>query len=167
MNAKINSQLMALLSATVDLRLSSHMIHLNTVGSTSYQNHLLTQRVYEHLDGAVDDIGEHIRTLGLFIPDSPKALISGSFLKPIGDYTDASNAMSALADSLAQIRDKWNQLSTDATNAEDQLTADFAAGEGREIAKLAYLVSSTVGKSSASVMYSDSAFKLVAEKKVK
>lgn len=139
---QLEDDLLELLAATVDLRLGAHMIHLNIQGSNAYQNHLLTERIYEALDGAVDEVGEHIRSMEIEVPGSTKDLLTLSFLPPLDDAADPDSALPALAAASELMRDRWNTVANEA--GEDQLTIDLAASQARLHAKNAYLLNSVI-----------------------
>ena len=143
---QLEQELVALLASTADLRLGTHMIHFNIKGVTAYQNHLLAERIYESLNEAVDEVGEHIRSMGVDVPNSTRDLIEYSILPPLTDASDPDVALPELAAACETLRDAWNEVGNEADDLGDQLTVDLAGGQARLHAKNAYFVNSIIQK---------------------
>ena len=64
----IAKQLEILLADSYALMAQTHLAHWNVEGSDFFQLHTAFQAQYEELFTAVDDIAEHLRTLGAYAP---------------------------------------------------------------------------------------------------
>lgn len=56
----------------------THGFHWNVTGEDFYEYHVLFERIYEEVYGAVDDFGEHLRAEDMVAPESIFELADGS-----------------------------------------------------------------------------------------
>lgn len=62
------------LADTVAFGMKVHQYHWNVEGDDFFSHHKLFERIYEEVEGAVDDFGEQIRTLDSYAPLSPRRI---------------------------------------------------------------------------------------------
>jgi starvation-inducible DNA-binding protein len=71
--AAVSGALSKLLADTYLLYLKTQNVHWNIHGSEFYALHIMTEKQYEEMAGAVDEIAERIRALGFFVEGTTKA----------------------------------------------------------------------------------------------
>lgn len=76
----LSSQLKVLLGSTFAYYWKAHAFHMNVEGADFYQYHKLLQDVYEAVYETVDTIGEYIRTLDTYSPQSIARLLELSII---------------------------------------------------------------------------------------
>ncbi len=100
-------QIKVVLADTVTFGMKAQQYHWNVEGDDFPQHHLFFQKLYEEVNGAVDLIGEQIRTLDAYAPLSPARIAE---LTSINDtdpappvmnmymnlYNDNNNVLSSL-----------------------------------------------------------------------
>ena len=74
MNTKDNDRLLSCFKLLRNLELLSQQAHWNTKGDIFYQLHLMFDRIYNLLHDFVDRNAENIRSLLVYVPNSPKFL---------------------------------------------------------------------------------------------
>jgi len=67
-------QLKIILANTVAFGMKAQQYHWNIEGKDFPQHHLFFQKLYEEVNGAVDILGEQIRTLDAYAPLSPSRI---------------------------------------------------------------------------------------------
>jgi starvation-inducible DNA-binding protein len=117
---------------TVAFRLKTQQYHWNVEGPDFYEYHLLFQRIYEEVYGAIDTFGEQIRTLDAYAPLSARRIVE---LTNIADtevalnplemvrvlYTDNNTVLNTLFDTYKNA-EKFNELGL-SNFLQDRLTA--------------------------------------------
>ncbi len=117
---------------TVAFRLKTQQYHWNVEGPDFYEYHLLFQRIYEEVDGAIDIFGEQVRTLDAYAPLSPKRIaelttIQESDVAPRALamvknlYNDNNIVISSVMDTY-KLAEKFNELGL-SNFLQDRLTA--------------------------------------------
>jgi starvation-inducible DNA-binding protein len=125
-------QLKVALADTVAFRLKVQQFHWNVEGPDFYEYHLLFQRIYEEVDGAVDAYGEQIRTLDAYAPLSPRRISeltniaeSEVTMKPLEMvrvlYSDNSIVLNSVLDTYKNA-ERFNELGL-SNFLQDRLTA--------------------------------------------
>jgi DNA-binding ferritin-like protein len=143
---EVVAQLRTLFATVADLRITTHLAHLDVLGPTAYQLHLLFERIYKALDDEIDTLGEHIRAMGVPVPASTAALVEQSELPPAQDLTTPDAALAYLAMGSGVLRDGFNALAIAADATGDQLTVDLAGTLGRQHARDLYLIDAVRGQ---------------------
>lgn len=85
-------QLKVVLADTVAFGMKTHFYHWNVEGEDFFQYHGLFQRIYEEVEGAVDAIGEEIRTFDVTAPLGPRRIAE---LTTIEEAVAASSPINA------------------------------------------------------------------------
>lgn len=123
---EIARALAKLLADTYTLYIKTHGFHWNVVGRDFYSLHKLFEEQYGELAGAVDEIAERIRALGVKAPGSYREL---GALTTIVEETGSPNASEMLgqlvADNGVVVRSAY-AVATLAAAHEDIATADLA-----------------------------------------
>jgi starvation-inducible DNA-binding protein len=120
------------LADSVAFRLKTQQFHWNVEGPDFYEYHLLFQRIYEEVDGAIDTFGEQIRTLDGYAPLSPKRISELSnikesevTMKPLEMvrvlYYDNNMVLNTILDTY-RIAERFNELGL-SNFLQDRLTA--------------------------------------------
>lgn len=84
------------LGETFAFSMEARFFHWNVTGPTFSQLHELFSDIYEDVDGAIDGLAEHIRTLGDDAPHSLAEIVNGAEIVTGGDY-DADGMVAKLA----------------------------------------------------------------------
>jgi starvation-inducible DNA-binding protein len=77
--------------------LKAHNFHWNTEGPLFYQHHLLFERIYDEVYGAIDPFAEHLRALQIYAPAS---LQKFSMLTTVNDENEVPDFHSMLSELL-------------------------------------------------------------------
>lgn len=122
----------------------AHVAHVNIQGRNFYSDHKLLGKIYEHLQGNIDQLAELIRTVGEFMPtDLQSVLVDAT----IGDDPVAGRAQDMLemvrTDLLALI-DQYRQLDETADEDELEEITDFAQAEIRALNQFVWFLDSTL-----------------------
>lgn len=88
--------LKAALAESFMFYMQAHFFHWNVEGPTFPQLHKLFGDIYEDMDGAMDGLAEHIRTLGEYTPVSVAELMAGAAIVADGK-PDADGMVAKLA----------------------------------------------------------------------
>lgn len=137
--------LVQLLRDTSYLLNQTYIVHWNIMGDKFYSIHKLTQEIYEEMQGGLDVIAEHIRSLDISTPMSVEDL-NNSVMAPIPENCfDQDGMISALARNQNALAESFNQLAEEAEAMKDQLTLDLAIERGRAHKKFQWLLKSNLG----------------------
>jgi hypothetical protein len=94
-NSRSYGQLSVLLANLRALSILHHQHHWVTSGQTSYEDHLLYQRLYEAIDGEVDSVGE--RCVGLGSADNVNLILQmKTMFAFIKEYSSGATVMPGL-----------------------------------------------------------------------
>lgn len=132
MMEELIQKLKVAMADTVAFRLKTQQYHWNVEGPDFYEYHLLFQRIYEEVDGAIDIFGEQVRTLDAYAPLSPKRIaelttIQESDVAPRALamvknlYNDNNIVISSVMDTY-KLAEKFNELGL-SNFLQDRLTA--------------------------------------------
>ena len=117
------------LANTFLMYFKAHSYHWNIEGRNFAQDHAFFGDLYGTLHSNVDTIAEQIRAIGIYAPKSLMELYNSKTImeddtKPVSFEAMIMNLLSANS----QVISSLNTLFTDATAANNQGLADFAAG---------------------------------------
>lgn len=117
------------LANTFVMYFKAHSYHWNIEGRNFSQDHAFFGDLYGTLHGNVDAIAEQIRAINVYAPKSLMELYS---YKTIIEDDSKPNTFQGMIVNLlvanSEIISSLNKLFTDASNANNQGLADFAAG---------------------------------------
>jgi starvation-inducible DNA-binding protein len=122
----------------------SHVAHVNTVGRNFYSDHKLLGKIYEHLQGNIDQLAELLRTLGEFMPVSVMAVVDQATI-PDSDVMGTADDMLVLVRSdIMTLDEQYQELVRRATDESIDEIADFAQSEIRTLRKFVWMLDSTL-----------------------
>jgi len=137
--------LVQLLRDTSYLLNQTYIVHWNIMGGKFYSIHKLTQEIYEEMQGGLDTIAEHLRSLDISTPMSVEDL-NNSVMQPIPDSCfDQDGMIRALAVNNNSLAESFHLLAEEAEAMQDQFTLDLAVERGRAHKKFQWLLKSTLG----------------------
>lgn len=113
-------QMKVVLADTVAFYQKTHQFHWNVEGSDFYMYHLLFERIYTEVYGAVDGIGEQIRAIQGYAPYGPQRISQLTTLSDAGSptecmvmiralYSDNQKVMSTLM-SAYKLAERYNEI---------------------------------------------------------
>ena len=94
--SELVQQMKVMLADTVAFYQKTHQFHWNVEGDDFYMHHLLFERIYTEVYGAVDDIGEQIRTLDAYAPYAPARIAELTSIIDTGTASPASSMVRTL-----------------------------------------------------------------------
>jgi starvation-inducible DNA-binding protein len=137
--------LVQLLRDTSYLLNQTYIVHWNIMGGKFYSIHKLTKKIYEEMQGGLDTIAEHLRSLDISTPMSVEDL-NNSVMQPIPDSCfDQDGMIRALAVNNNSLAESFHLLAEEAEAMQDQFTLDLAVERGRAHKKFQWLLKSTLG----------------------
>lgn len=123
----------------------SHIAHLNIQGRNFYSDHKLLNKIYDDLQDQIDVIGELIRSLGDFVPDSIQEVASGSSVLPLPISGDADTLLSDVRGDLLQLKTCYIEL-IHLADKEDLLEiSNYAQDRVLTLDKFVWMLDSTLG----------------------
>jgi starvation-inducible DNA-binding protein len=121
------------------------LVHWGLMGSKFYSIHKLTQEIYEDMQGGIDVIAEHIRSLDIATPKTVEDLIYSNMPGvPLENCFDQEAILRQLATNHNLLADRFQQLATMAETIDDQLTLDLGVERGRAHKKFQWLLKSNL-----------------------
>lgn len=122
----------------------SHAAHINVVGRNFYADHKLLQKVYEYFQDNIDTLGEKLRTVRAYAPDSIGTVLAVSRLADEPVVGDARDYFYMVRDSLEVMIDQYHDLNTAAEAVDYIDISNFAQDQIAQLAKLRWMVESTL-----------------------
>ena len=119
----------------------AHSCHFNIVGENFYGWHKLLQKIYEDSEAIQDDLGELIRALGAFAPETIHDIITNADLEDttaIG--SDAMALLELVLEGQEHMVDSYRKLEEIATEEEHDDIANFAQDRIRQHKKFAWML---------------------------
>lgn len=121
------------------------LVHWGLMGGKFYSIHKLTQEIYEEMQGGVDTIAEHIRSLDIATPKTVEDLVYSTMPSiPLDNCFDQEAIIRQLATNQNMLADQFSSLAGMAETLGDQLTLDLAVERGRAHKKFQWLLKSTL-----------------------
>lgn len=121
------------------------LVHWGLMGGKFYSIHKLTQEIYEEMQGGVDTIAEHIRSLDIATPKTVEDLVYSTMPSiPLENCFDQEAIIRQLATNQNMLADKFTDLASMSESLGDQLTLDLAVERGRFHKKFQWLLKSTL-----------------------
>lgn len=121
------------------------LVHWGLMGGKFYSIHKLTQEIYENMQGAVDTIAEHIRSLDIATPKTVEDLVYSNMPGvPLENCFDQEAIIRQLATNHNLLADKFQELAKMSEALGDQLTLDLAVERGRDHKKFQWLLKSNL-----------------------
>jgi DNA-binding ferritin-like protein len=122
----------------------SHVAHVNITGRNFASDHELLLGIYESLQDQIDTIGELLRTLEEFMPDSVDDVLQNSHL-PIGSLSgDSIELLTAVYDDIEHLKEEYEDLIRIATDEGHDEIANYAQDRVLALAKQCWMLRSTL-----------------------
>lgn len=122
---EIGQGLSRLLADTYTLYLQTHNFHWNVTGPFFQQLHVLFEEHYTELAGAVDDIAERIRALGILAPGTYKELAELTSIEEVEGNISAEEMIGRLVESHETVVRTARKVLLTAQEAEDESSASL------------------------------------------
>ena len=122
----------------------SHLAHANIVGRNFASDHELLGGIYESLQAEIDTIGELLRTLQEFMPDSIDEVLQNSNL-PIGGLSGSSRELlEAVYDDIELLKGEYEDLIRVSTDEGHDEIANYAQDRVLALSKQCWMLRSTL-----------------------
>lgn len=132
------------LANEVALYWKSSTYHWNTTGPKFLYLHDFFQKVYENMEDSLDDLAEHIRAMGYFIPNNlPNLLQTSSISFKEGKLNDRE-MLEDLRDSLSKAYKDYYELFSILEIINNQEFMDFLAERMSSAKKFIWMIDSTL-----------------------
>jgi DNA-binding ferritin-like protein len=122
----------------------AHIAHINVVGRNFYSDHKLLGKIYEHLQGDIDTLGELVRSSGTFVPNNLSTMIVDSTIEEEAVEGTADDMLNSVRDNLAQLADSYRLLSEVASDDEAEEVENFAQEQILLLNKYIWMLDSTL-----------------------
>lgn len=120
-------EMKVLLGSTFSYYWKAHAFHMNVEGADFYQYHKLLQEIYEAAYGTVDTIGEYIRTLDSYSPQSLQRLCELSVIQEQPKIPRAELMMAELCADTEKMTELINRVFECATSERQENIANYMA----------------------------------------
>lgn len=130
------------LATLVAFKVKSQGFHWNVEGDNFVQLHDLFGDIYEDAEGATDPLGEHIRTLEVYVPGSLVRFEELSAIKDQVKIPSAKLMVKELIDDSEIILGHLDKCFAEATKDNKQGIADFIAQRQSQHAKYLWMLKS-------------------------
>ena len=122
----------------------SHSAHINIQGRSFYQDHKLLQKIYEYFQDNIDTIGEKLRTIRAFAPDSVSTILDESAIMDVAVVGDADELLQCVLDLMDPMIDQYHELELIADAVEYTDITNFAQDQIAQLAKWRWMLESTL-----------------------
>ena len=122
----------------------SHVAHANVVGRNFYSDHKLLGKIYEHLQGNIDQLAELLRSLGEFMPASLESVTDEATIPDSNVMGTADDLLMLVRDDIMMLDEQYQELMRRATDESIDEVADFAQAEIRTLRKFMWMLDSTL-----------------------
>ena len=122
----------------------SHAAHVNITGRTFRSDHKLLQGVYERRQAQIDQIGELLRTLGVYMPCSLADIITDSHILADAIEGTADELLESVREDLEHLKDCYEELMAVADLENHAEISNYAQDQILDIAKSIWMLNSTL-----------------------
>jgi len=122
----------------------SHLSHVNVTGRNFTADHQLLGGIYESLQEQIDTIGELLRSLYEFMPDSIDEVIQNSHLSITGLSGDSTELLAAVYDDIEHLKGEYEDLIRIATEEGHDEIANYAQDRVLALSKQCWMLRSTL-----------------------
>ncbi len=122
----------------------SHAAHVNLQGRNFTADHELLGGIYESLQGEIDTIGELLRSLDVFMPNSIGDILDGSHIADDPVEGSADDLLSTVRDDLEHLKGCFEELIAIAEEDGHKEIANYAQDRVLAIAKQLWMLNSTL-----------------------
>ena len=120
-------EMKVLLGSTFSYYWKAHAFHMNVEGADFYQYHKLLQEIYEAAYGTVDTIGEYIRTLDSYSPQSLQRLCELSVIQEQPKIPRAELMLAELCADTEKMTELINRVFECASSERQENIANYMA----------------------------------------
>lgn len=143
-NNPVAESLKTVLADTYALYLKTQNYHWNVTGPHFKTLHELFEEQYTDLAGAVDEIAERIRALGVKAPGTWGAYESLTNIPDGNEEADANTMVKELAEDQEKMTASLKQAFEKASTANDEVTVDLMVGRMTVHEKAAWMLRSSL-----------------------
>jgi DNA-binding ferritin-like protein len=122
----------------------SHAAHVNIMGRNFASDHELLGGIYESLQAEIDTIGELLRSLGEFMPNSIADILDGSHIEDAPVEGSADDLLITVRDDLEHLKGCYEELIAIAEDDGHKEIANYAQDRVLAIAKQLWMLNSTL-----------------------
>lgn len=122
----------------------SHVAHVNIMGRNFRSDHELLGGVYEELQGQIDTIGELLRSLGEFMPDSLGSVLEGTKIAPSSISGDSETLLTEVKIDLEELKGSYEELIAVADSEGYLEISNYAQDRVLSLAKHIWMFDSTL-----------------------
>lgn len=122
----------------------SHAAHINIVGRNFVSDHELLKGIYEARQAEIDIIGELIRTVGEFVPDSLSMIIADSEIADVPVLGTADELLADVRGNLEMLLESYITLDMSATDEGKDEIANYAQEQILALRKDLWMLNSTL-----------------------
>jgi DNA-binding ferritin-like protein len=122
----------------------SHVAHVNVVGRNFYSDHKLLGKIYEHLQGNVDVLAEHLRTIGEFMPSTLDSIVANSKISDEPCVGTADDLLEHVRANLVELVSSYTELAEVASDEDIEEIENYAQEEILVLNKYLWQLDSTL-----------------------
>ena len=122
----------------------AHSSHFNITGDDFYSNHKLLQKIYEDSEAVQDDLGELIRALGAFAPETIGDILSLADLADSATGPTTEDLLMHVLEGQEHMIDSYRRLEEIADAEGDKDIGNFAQDRIRQHKKFAWMLKSSI-----------------------
>jgi starvation-inducible DNA-binding protein len=122
----------------------SHVAHVNIVGRNFTSDHKLLGKVYEDLQGQIDEIAELLRSMDAIMPDNLSDVIANSEIQDLPVSGDADQLLTDVMTDLEELKGCHEELMSVATAEGHEEIANYAQDRILALAKYIWMLRSTL-----------------------
>ena len=122
----------------------AHIAHINIQGRTFFQDHKLLQKIYESLQDNIDTLGEKIRTIKAFAPQSISTAVGISSISDLDVVGSADEMLELVEESIEILIDQYKDLYQAAELVGYVDISNFAQDQIGVLAKHRWMLESTL-----------------------
>ena len=122
----------------------SHSAHINIVGRSFYQDHKLLQKVYEYFQDNIDVLGEKLRTVRAYAPDSVSTILDTSMIMDLTTVDDADDLLQQVLDLMNPLIDQYHELEIAADAVDYTDISNFAQDQIAQLSKFRWMLEATL-----------------------
>lgn len=122
----------------------SHAAHVNITGRTFRSDHKLLQGVYERRQAQIDQLGELLRTLDVYMPCSLPDILEQSQISTDAIEGDADELLEAVRTDLEQLKEDYQELMAVAEEEGHADIGNYAQDQILDLAKSIWMLSATL-----------------------
>jgi starvation-inducible DNA-binding protein len=122
----------------------AHSSHFNIVGQEFYSWHKLLQKIYEDSESIQDDLGELIRALGEFAPETIHDILNLADLQDVQTGSSAQDLLELVLDGQEHMINSYRKLMDVANQEGHEDIGNFAQDRIRQHKKFAWMLQSSL-----------------------